>query len=173
MTRRYRFLDDAEKKKHFFYASKVDTRMYPSRVRTKVYENAEILVYNFTEQLNIIGAFKVVSFNMSGNGLYITMLDKKNFKLTNIGCVPKLLPGYDVLCNLPARATIERTVKVKDVVYTSPIYGNATTMEVRFRSHPKTRVQGHDYTIPMSLAEKVLGVEEIQNAYRRLENENS
>lgn len=166
---KYRFLDDLEKENHFFKGSEINKSDWPSRVKTKVYENAELLVYTYRPELEIIGMFKVVSFGMNGSSLYVTLINKRTYQFINIGCVPKRLPGYKIICNLAARIKFERTVKVNERGY-NPIYGNATAMDVRFKSHPSEKEEGHHYTVPVYSAEKFLGAEELNEAYRRLED---
>ena len=102
---------DYEKENHFFEASHINRREYPAASTVKVYENAEFYVYNYTDRLNIIGMFKVIGIGMSGQGLFITVMDKRTYGTTNVGCKPVRLRGFDFICHVPVRVEIERTVK--------------------------------------------------------------
>jgi len=111
--------------------------------------------------------YKVLSIGMSGQGLFTALMDKRSYRTVNVGCKPVRLSGYNVICHIPVRVEMERTIKKMD--HGGYIYGVSCGLVIRYLSEPTDKKRGSDYTVPMHVAAKVLGKYELEEALNRLE----
>jgi len=108
-----RFLDDQEKIDFYANLKGIDLKKYPYPSIMKVYKGAEFLLYHMSvEDLVFDTVLTCTGFAVTDQGMTITLMDRKNFEVFDLGDVPQKVARLDILAYTPPRCLIERTVKV-------------------------------------------------------------
>lgn len=161
------FLSDEQKVDHFKGIAGLSKDQYNYVSTLKIYEGAEILLYHYNK--NGLLCFDTVlccaGFVANEKGMKVTLINRKDFKITTIGDIPNPIANLDILTSVPVRCVMERTVKVTQGGHR--ILGMATAVLFRGKSNPIHRLPGHVHAIPLTKARKYFQVDEYAAAENR------
>lgn len=157
------FMNDDEKFEHYANISGFCKEHFVASYHVKVYEGAEILLYYFNEDKELRFETTLLCTNLfaDSSGLKATLVDRKTYKIIRLGDVPNLVAN-GVVCHMPYRARLERTVKT---TYSGRvIQGLTTTIQVHSESYPTNCEPHHVQAILSTRVHKYFSKEAIKQA---------
>jgi len=108
-----KFLNDQEKVEFYADLKGVNLREYPYQNIMKMYKGAEFLLYHMTmEDLVFDTVIVCTGFSITDSGMAVTLMDRKNFEIYDLGDSPIKVARLDILAHVPPRCLVERTIKV-------------------------------------------------------------
>lgn len=163
------FLTDEEKIQYYSERSNVAINYYNHHKTMKVYEGAELMLYHYDEDgvLIIDTVLVVTGINLDSQGVKITFLDRKEFRINRVGDIPTKVRPFDIVTHMPPRCFIERTVKkTRRGRY---IQGLTTGIYFKSKSDPELKTSNHVQIVPLIKARECFESDELDLALARLE----
>jgi len=163
------FLSLDQKLIHFAKKSKIELNVYWYGKTLKVFEGAEIMLYHYDLQGDLIinAVLMCTGITMNHFGLSVTLVNRENFMIYNIGDHMKNIHPLDIVFHTPYNSYVERTVRVsqRGAIMT----GITAAVDVRSKSDPKSRIPLHSQAISLIKVDSFFTEEELDFAYARLE----
>jgi len=147
-----KFLNDQEKVEFYADLTGVNLKEYPYQNIMKMYKGAEFLLYHMTmEDLVFDTVIVCTGFSITDSGMAVTLMDRKNFEIYDLGDSPIKVARLDILAHVPPRCLVERTIKVN--FKGCKREGMTATAIFRSRSDPERYKPDHQQIIPLTKAQ--------------------
>lgn len=166
--RESQFLTDQEKLEYYAQLGDVDLQRYPYVSSVKIYEGAEILMYYYDShrKLHIVSVLLCTDIRIDRNGIKVTMLDKKSYKIMRVGEIPHNILDFDILFHTFHRCAVERVVK-RTKAAGRYIQDITTALCFRSTSDPKEELPYHVQAVPYTAVKKRFTEDEFEDALQR------
>jgi len=167
----YEFFTDEEKLVHYAKLNNVNLNSYKFSTQLKVYEGAEIMLYHYASEgeLVIDTVFMCVGLRADIHGIKCTLVDRKTFRIIQIGEFPCEILNKSIVFHTPYRCVMERTLK--STSRGKMMQGLTSSICVMARSNPVHRKAGYSQAISLLRTKDFFTPEELDLAYAKLEME--